>query len=137
MKNVILAFVLFTAFVSHAAENEPVFQPTATSNFLNITGATALAVVKSAVGVGAFTIGLKSVSEICKGEVAGGVLLGGITYVLFGIALKLAANQEGCTKYTSAHLRPLSQGLQTTAGLCSLLASAAIAGYVIREFQQA
>lgn len=137
MKNVIFASVLFTSFLSHAADNEPAFQPTAISDCLNITGATTLAAVKSAVGFGAFAIGLKSVSEICKGEIAGGVLLGGVTYVLVGIGQKLAASQEGCTAYTSAHLRPLSQGLQTTVGLCSLLASAAIAGYVIREFQQA
>lgn len=135
MKNLILAFLFLTVFVSNAAKNEPAFQPTAISDCLNITGATTFAVVKSAVWVGAFTIGLKSVAEMRKEEFAGGILLGVLTYLLHNKALNLSNSQNECTAYTSVHLRPLSKGLQTIASLSSLVISTAFVGYVINEFQ--
>jgi len=135
MKNVMLVSLFLAAFMSHAVGNEPAFRPTVASDFLNITGATVLAVVKPAVGVGAFTIGLQSISEICKGEVGGGLLLGVLTYLLHNKASDLSDSQNACTAYTSVHLRPLSKGLQTIAFLSSLGISVAFLGYVIHEFQ--
>lgn len=137
MKNVIFASVLFTSFLSHAADNEPAFKPTTISDCLNITGAITFAGVIPAVRFGAFAIGLKSISEICKGEVAGGLLLAVLTYLLHNKSLDLSDSQNECTAYTSVHLRPLSKGLQTIASLSSLVIPVAFLGYVIREFQQA
>lgn len=136
MKNLILAFLFLTVFVSNAAKNEPAFQPTAVSDCLNTTGALTCAATKPLLAVGAFCMCLNSISTALDGDF-GGTLASLCGFYFLGFwAKKLGDNQQLCTNYTSVQIRPCSEALQTVTSISTAVIALGCWGMILQELQK-